>query len=188
DVFTKAQSGEITIRNGAIVHAQAGERAGEAAFKYLLTLQGGEFRLKPYREPEQITITRNWEHLLMEAAQLRDEVADPASAETTSVEQRAAAHAPLPQLALQPEELNLTQPARQFIAVSVDGDPLAALTSDDSHVAALAQLASSVQLWDCALPIGRPELFEATTASSEVALQFHPEAAVLAIRERRPRE
>jgi hypothetical protein len=62
---------------------------------------------------------------------------------------------------------------------------LAALVPDEAQAAALCRVASNVLLWDCALPIGRPEQFEAVTAASEIALQLQPEAAVLAIRDRR---
>lgn len=65
--------GRIFIRDGFIVHAEAGKRQGEAAFHYLLALKGGEFALRPFTEPPTRTIDGQWEFLLMEAARMRDE-------------------------------------------------------------------------------------------------------------------
>ncbi|HKS38426.1 MAG TPA: response regulator [Verrucomicrobiae bacterium] len=75
------EQGEIYIRDGAIIHAVSGNRKGEPAFNYLLALKGGEFRLKPFEEPPEQTITGSWEFLLMEAARMRDEVGQQAPAE-----------------------------------------------------------------------------------------------------------
>lgn len=65
--------GEIFVRDGEILHAQCGERAGENAFNFLLGLKGGEFSLKPFAEPPSRTIDQQWEFLLMEAARTLDE-------------------------------------------------------------------------------------------------------------------
>ena len=67
EVFSKSESGEITIRTGNVVHAVVGLLSGEEAFYHLLNLQDGEFRMKPYVEPAEKTITSNWDMLLMEA-------------------------------------------------------------------------------------------------------------------------
>ena len=73
EVFSKSESGEIVILTGGIVHAEVGVLSGEPAFFYLLNLQDGEFRLKPYAEPTKKTIARHWEMLLMEAGRPRPE-------------------------------------------------------------------------------------------------------------------
>ena len=65
--------GEIFIKEGAIVHAQAKDKSGIAAFNYLLSLRGGEFVMQPFAEPPAATMDDSWEMLIMEAARLRDE-------------------------------------------------------------------------------------------------------------------
>lgn len=70
--------GEIFIKDGSIIHAQAGELKGEAAFNRVLGLKGGEFDLRPYAEPPAQTIEGQWEFLLMEAARQVDERAEAA--------------------------------------------------------------------------------------------------------------
>lgn len=71
----KSQDGfaEIFIREGAVVHAIAGEVDGYDAFYHVMTLRGGEFLTQPYAEPPKFTITNSWEYLLMESARLLDE-------------------------------------------------------------------------------------------------------------------
>lgn len=66
-------SGQIYIEDGNVIHATVGERTGEPAFYRLLALQGGGFEVKPFKAPPQRTIESRWEHLLMEAARVRDE-------------------------------------------------------------------------------------------------------------------
>jgi len=74
-------SGRIFIKEGAIVHAETGELNGEEAFYRLFQLESGDFRLNPFTEPAQTTITSTWESLLMQAAHIRDENAETAEAE-----------------------------------------------------------------------------------------------------------
>lgn len=73
EVSTNSIQGTIVVEEGRIIHAEAGGRAGETAFNYLMSLKGGEFSLKPFVEPAARTITGSWEFLLMEAARQRDE-------------------------------------------------------------------------------------------------------------------
>lgn len=70
--------GSIYIKEGAMVHAEVGDRNGEAALNKILSLKGGEFNLKPFTEPSQQSIDGPWEFLLMEAARVRDEMANEA--------------------------------------------------------------------------------------------------------------
>jgi CheY-like chemotaxis protein len=72
-VSSPGLSGEIYICDGAIVHAQAGRITGEEAVNSLFTLTGGDFSLNSYSEPPERTIDAQWEFLLMDAAQKRDE-------------------------------------------------------------------------------------------------------------------
>jgi hypothetical protein len=65
--------GGIFVKDGQIIHAQCGNRAGEDAFNYLLGLAGGEFDVQAFVPPPSQTISGSWEFLLMEAARKRDE-------------------------------------------------------------------------------------------------------------------
>ncbi|MBE0544589.1 MAG: response regulator [Verrucomicrobia bacterium] len=65
--------GEIYIETGAIIHVAIGDLIGVKAFNRLLSLPGGEFRLKPFQAPAQRTVEQPWEYLIMEAARCRDE-------------------------------------------------------------------------------------------------------------------
>lgn len=76
-------SGLIYISEGAIIHAEAGALKGEAALYKLFSYSGGDFSLRPYTDPPERTIEGQWEFLLMEAAQKRDEAPPPAPAPST---------------------------------------------------------------------------------------------------------
>jgi len=73
EISNAEMQGNIFVREGQIIHAQAGDLAGEDAFNRLMSLSGGQFNLKPFLEPPAITISGSWEFLLMEAARKRDE-------------------------------------------------------------------------------------------------------------------
>jgi len=102
-------SGRIYIETGQIVHAQAGNITGEAAFAQLMSLSGGQFNLQPFTEPPERSLSGQWEFLLMEAARRSDEAKEvaaqlpgPADAGTTEVDRMDAAPAeatppPLPE-------------------------------------------------------------------------------------------
>jgi CheY-like chemotaxis protein len=71
--------GRIFIKEGVILHAEAGARNGESALNKILSLRGGEFNLKPFVDPPRQSIDGPWEFLLMEAARVRDEGAGAAA-------------------------------------------------------------------------------------------------------------
>ena len=73
EVSNAETHGNIFVRDGQIIHAQAGDVTGEDAFNRLMSLTGGQFNLKPFVEPPAVTISGSWEFLLMEAARQRDE-------------------------------------------------------------------------------------------------------------------
>src|SRR6266404_8729127 len=81
EVTAGKQEGRIFIKEGTIIHAEIGDRNGEAAFNKILSIKGGEFNLKPFVEPAQSSIDASWEFLLMEAARARDEAAEKDSQE-----------------------------------------------------------------------------------------------------------
>jgi CheY-like chemotaxis protein len=78
--------GHIYIKDGSILHAEAGSRNGEAALNKILALHGGEFSLKPFVDPPKQSIDGPWEFLLMEAARVRDEAKDTVEDEPPPVE------------------------------------------------------------------------------------------------------
>jgi CheY-like chemotaxis protein len=138
-VSTQAGHGEIFIKDGSIIHAQAGELTGEPAFNHVLGLKGGEFDLRPYVAPPAQTIEGQWEFLLMEAARQVDEQAeasanDAATAATTPISSAAAAPAngvnlaDLPDLfkapaAAPPEATAKSEPASLPVATDTDEQP-----------------------------------------------------------------
>jgi CheY-like chemotaxis protein len=73
EVRNPQTDGKIFIEAGAIIHAAAGRLVGEKAFHKLLSLNNGEFCLKPFREPPERTLQGQWESLLAEDARVRDE-------------------------------------------------------------------------------------------------------------------
>src|SRR6266498_1733973 len=92
EVSNTETQGNIFVREGQIIHAQAGDLTGEEAFNRLMSLTGGQFHLKPFVEPPTTTISGSWEFLLMEAARQRDEAQEtesqlPAWAEPAGSEQ-----------------------------------------------------------------------------------------------------
>lgn len=76
--------GTVYVKDGQIIHAQCGNRSGEDAFNYLMTLSGGEFDVKPFAPPPTQSITGSWEFLLMEAARKRDEESEAAASPASS--------------------------------------------------------------------------------------------------------
>jgi CheY-like chemotaxis protein len=73
EIVSGRRKGCVYVQNGEIIHAEAGDHRGIMALSYLLAFKGGEFNLKPFAHPAEITIAGKWEALLMEAAQTNDE-------------------------------------------------------------------------------------------------------------------
>jgi CheY-like chemotaxis protein len=184
-VSSKSESGEIYIRTGSIVHATVGVLTGEPAFHHLLNLQDGEFRLKPYEDPPQRTIAANWETLLMEAAQLRDEGAG--RDETTAVEEppQAELSSSLPAVELTSEEKDVV-PQHRLLAVSAEGCVLANLGNCDPALSQpLCSFLRDAEWFKTAAGLGALELFEATRKDRHVGIHFQPESLVFVTRERK---
>jgi CheY-like chemotaxis protein len=182
EVFSKSEAGEIFIRSGNVVHAVVGALSGEPAFFHLLNLHDGEFRLKPYAEPPEKSISRHWENLLMEAAQLRDEVAG-LEAEASAKPAEAAPAPIVPKFSpveLTDAERASIRPPRRLLAVSIEGRVLAGETGDATTLPRkLAALLENTAWFKTAAGLGTLELFEASTPREDTVLQFQPESVVL---------
>jgi DNA-binding response OmpR family regulator len=93
EIKSPRKNGEVFIRNGAIIHAQAGLDIGQEALNRLLRLRRGEFRTRAFVEPGEETISAPWEFLLMEGAQFRDETMHLGEGDTLLMK-RSHGHAP----------------------------------------------------------------------------------------------
>lgn len=65
--------GQVYIEDGSVIHAVVEDLSGERAFYRLISLKSGQFEVKPFKAPPERTIESRWEHLLMEAARVKDE-------------------------------------------------------------------------------------------------------------------
>lgn len=73
EIRSPEMRGQIYIEAGVVIHAVAGEAAGEKAFFTMLAMRGGDFQVKPFKAPTQRTIHQPWEVLVMESARISDE-------------------------------------------------------------------------------------------------------------------
>ena len=105
--------GAIYIENGAMIHASVGTLVGVEALNQLLSLNGGEFRMKPFEPPAQRTLAQPWECLLMEAARCRDEETDSLRRNPTQTTTKAVAPDPAPAAAE-----NRAEPGDDFVVVA----------------------------------------------------------------------
>ena len=65
--------GKIYLADGLVLHAELGVLKGEQAFYSCLCFKEGTFSHLPWEEPEELTINKPGEFLLMEAVRRRDE-------------------------------------------------------------------------------------------------------------------
>ena len=65
--------GLLWIDHGNILHATCADLEGLAAVRSCLAFSGGSFSTLPWREPDRISIDLPGNHLMMEAARLKDE-------------------------------------------------------------------------------------------------------------------
>lgn len=117
--------GEIYIDTGSITHATVGELIGMKAFNLLLSLSGGEFRLKPFKSPGQRTVEQSWEYMLMEAARCRDEETDLLERNAAEIETTITSAAPVVLESEPPPatELDIGDPEDEFVVVATyDGE------------------------------------------------------------------
>jgi CheY-like chemotaxis protein len=74
EVFPGETSGLIYIKSGSIVHAEAPGRRGQSAFTFLASHPDATFFLKDFADPPERSVTRQWEFLVLEAFQLREQL------------------------------------------------------------------------------------------------------------------
>jgi CheY-like chemotaxis protein len=73
-VTTTESSGLVYIKEGSILHAECPGRRGQSAFTFLASHPDAEFILKEFVEPPERSVTRQWEFLVLEAFQLREQL------------------------------------------------------------------------------------------------------------------
>jgi CheY-like chemotaxis protein len=75
EIFSReGAQGLVFVYDGRIVHSQCGDAQGEEALYRCLTFEGGSFSNLPWQVPEEQTINKPSEFLLIEASRLRDEM------------------------------------------------------------------------------------------------------------------
>ena len=123
EVLGPEESGQIWIKEGTIIHALAPEKRGQSAFTHLVCLPNAEFHLKPFSEPIEISVTRDWEFIVLEAARVLEQIlnspaapppetppaAEPAPAPTPLVPARPAESPPPPAPAEAPLRMQPTE-------------------------------------------------------------------------------
>jgi len=191
EISTKELCGHIFIKEGQIVHAEAAERTGEEAFNFLMSLAGGEFNLKPFREPPQRTIDSTWEFLLMESARKRDEAGQAIQPTDTEIMAAAAREAAVPAVDTRffskPPEVVPPQPAgearpdiAELLVCSVQGDVLYEWQCADSNARITFLEFLSQKAWQVALglPLGQFERLEIFSPKSRLVAELQNEHAV----------
>lgn len=189
EIKARQVQGLIYIESGQIVHAEVGERSGEDAFDYLMSLSGGEFNLRPFSEPAQRTISAQWEFLIMEAARKRDEGGvDPGTSNPEPQRQ------PLPDPFVSPRTQFFTRPApapqpeppqrpdiAEFVILSSQGDVLYQWQCDDinGRIGFLEFLSQRARQIAQGLPLGAFEQFEVHGSKSRAVAQVDADHAFL---------
>jgi CheY-like chemotaxis protein len=206
EVSVKGFQGRIFIREGQIIHAEAGERTGEEAFNYLMGLKGGEFNLQPFVEPPTQTIQDSWEFLLMEAARKRDEAGEssavaPAAEVKPAVAAARAAPAPtpappvpraapemkeVPRLHPHPEpessEAETSRPLiNEVLIASPQGDVLYEWQCPQvtERIRFLEFLSDKARLLCQGLPLGDFDRLEAESGAERIVIQMQPDRTLL---------
>ena len=72
EISADKQFGRVFIKQGSIIHAQAGSKTGVDAFIRLMHMAGGDFNLKPFVDPGLHTIEISCDRLLLEASHAVD--------------------------------------------------------------------------------------------------------------------
>ena len=178
EVFTGKVRGRIFICEGDIIHAESGSLQGEMALYGLLGLRGGEFNLRPFSEPPQRTISGQYEFLLMEAARLNDEGANPLE---TAPSPPPMAETCIAEAASAPEPVVVTHsgPVRieEVLLSSGSGEILYEwqCRSLEQRLGLLQMLEDKAERVSKLLPAGRFDRAEFLTTRERVICQLQPE-------------
>jgi CheY-like chemotaxis protein len=170
EIHNQQVRGTIFIEDGSIIHAVLGEDTGEKAFQNLLTLSSGQFQLQPFKSPGVRTIQGNWESLLMEAAQVRDEM---------SANQPATGATPDSSNSME-ENITLDIAVRETLVCSAQGKPLYLWQCHDvlDRVALLQNIAQQTELLTQTLPLGKFERLEILQPDRRAVAIFGPDRMV----------
>lgn len=165
--------GKVYIEDGRIIHAQAGDTVGEAAFYRLLALPSGEFQLQPFESPAKRTIEGQWEFLLMEAARVRDEMAAqmPATGTASGTAPVIESAPPIPDTRVQVEET---------LICSGKGEPLYIWQCPDrqARMALLQNVAQQAARLSRLLPLGNFDRLEIQLADGRAVAQTRADRMV----------
>ena len=182
EVFTRKARGRIFICDGDIIHAESGSLQGEMALYGLLGLRGGEFNLRPFSEPAVRTISGQYEFLLMEAARLNDEGANPLESAPASAVAPESAISQAPPPALKPEESPV--PAvriEEILLCSGSGELLYEWQLDPAkqRLNLLKDIETKADRISKLLPAGRFERAEFTASKDRILCRLEPEMQLL---------
>jgi CheY-like chemotaxis protein len=143
EISNARASGSIFIETGQIIHAEVADSVGEEAFNQILALSGGQFNLKPFREPSARTITGQWEFLLMEAARKSDEAKEALAAAPPVAPVAPEKPTPIsPEVAAAVERIMATNQAAEAIAAAPPPAPAPGLPELPPAVAPAAAASS----------------------------------------------
>ncbi len=168
EIHNQQLRGRVYIEAGRIIHAQAGDEAGENAFYKLLSLPSGEFQLHPFELPAKRTIEGQWEFLLMEAARVRDEMA--AQTPPTGL---AAKPEPGPVIETSTTAFHLAAQVEETLICSGQGDPLYVWQCPEApaRVALLQTVAQQAAFLGQLMPLGNFDRLEIQLANSRAVAQ-----------------
>jgi CheY-like chemotaxis protein len=176
EIHNQQLQGRVYIEDGRIIHAQAGDTAGESAFYKLLSIPSGEFQLQPFEPPPRRTIEGQWEFLLMEAARVRDE--------TTASQKPATGPAPKPEPApavkTSTTASDLAARVEETLICSGTGDPLYAWQCPDApaRVTLLQNVAQQAAVFGQLVPLGNFDRLEIQLAGSRAVAQVRADRMV----------
>lgn len=169
-------TGHIYISEGVIIHAEAGPLKGPDAVYKLLSLAGGEFNLNPYVDPPERSVDAQWEFLLMEAAQKRDEAPEP----TAPAEAPATRSAPAPVPMRDESEPGLVR-VEELMICSEAGDVLHAweCPKSDLRINFLEFISQKASLLRNALPLGIFDRVEFTGSTGRFIAHIAPGRGII---------
>jgi CheY-like chemotaxis protein len=176
EIHNQHLRGRVYIEDGRIIHAEAGNLAGENAFYQLLTLASGEFQLQPFELPAKRTIEGQWEFLLMEAARVRDEMASQTTENGIATKPESAPAV----IKTTAETSDFAARVEETLICSGQGDPLYAWQCADARdrVALLQNLAQQAACFNQLVPLGNFDRLEIQLAGSRAVAQVKADRMV----------